>query len=532
MPSDTPISNTPLVKLTRRQMLQAAGGVTFLALTPTHGGLYAATFAPPKAAPGKSTEGQSSASERTALPLFTALPYLQPGSGSSALSDGHESIVIAWQTNSVPAKFTLDYGAGSLTQSAEIAKSERMSGDHEDNSNHRNYAATLANLRLNKRYQYRVRMNDEVLMEGYFTTRKPRGVRSRFVAFGDNSYGDISDRAIAYQTYRARPDFVMNTGDNVYEDGLDNEYARYFFPVYNAEQAGQRTGAPILRSVPFYSVLANHDCHGTDSQKHPVANFTLHNDALAYYTTFHFPLNGPKPPQATPTYGDQDAIAHFEQSAGARFPNMANYSFDYADAHFLCLDSNIYTDPTSEALQAWIVSDLKGTDAAWKFVVYHHPAFNAGDDHYAEQHMRVLSPIFEKYGVDVTLHGHEHTYQRTRPFKFAPDGLGAAKTVNSKKRLVPGTFTVDRKFDGQTVTKPNGVIYITTGAGGKHLYDPDSNNNPAKWRHPEDNNADYVARFVSDRHSLTVFDMDAQSLTLTQIDEWGSTIDRIRITKA
>jgi hypothetical protein len=43
----------------------------------------------------------------------------------------------------------------------------------------------------------------------------------------------------------------MNCGDNVYESGSDDEYQRYFFPVYNADLAGPREGAPLLRSVPL-----------------------------------------------------------------------------------------------------------------------------------------------------------------------------------------------------------------------------------------------------------------------------------------
>lgn len=211
---------------------------------------------------------------------------------------------------------------------------------------------------------------------------------------------------------------------------------------------------------------------------------------------------------------------------------MANYSFDAGDAHFLCLDANIYVDPTQPALQAWIAQDLANTDARWKFVTYHHPAFNVGDDHYAEQHMRSLSPIFEQHGVDMVFSGHEHTYQRTRPLYFEPADLSGATNINSKARLVPGQFKIDRRFDGTTHTKADGIIYITTGAGGKHLYDPGFTNNPSKWRHPEDKNEDYVVRFVSDRHSLTVLDLDAHSLALTQIDEYGQTIDRIHVTKA
>ena len=504
--------------LTRRQLLLAAGGVTFLGLFPAAEGAFAAR------------QDNAAGGIPKAIPLFTALPYLQPGSASK-LVEGGESIVIAWQTNGVAAEYRLDYGAkGQKDQHAALTQNQRWSGDKADGEQRINHAAALTGLDLGKKYQYRLSMNGASVLEGFFTTRKPRGEKVRFVSFGDNSFGEVSDRAIAYQAFLAHPDFVMNTGDNVYENGLDNEYAGYFFPVYNADQAGPRIGAPLLRSVPFYTVIANHDVHAKDADKHPVADFHLYPDSLAYFTNMHMPGNGPVPTVKTPIVGPEDVLKRFADCAGERFPNMANYSFDYGEGHFLCLDSNVYVDPTDPKLQGWIEQDLAGTDARWKFVVYHHPAFNVGDDHYAEQHMRALSPLFEKHGVAVVLHGHEHTYQRTRPIRFAPSDLAGAKKVGGKSRLVPGEFTVDRAFDGEKVTKPEGVLYLTTGAGGKHLYDPESNNNPAKWLHPEDKNIDYVVRFVSDRHSLTTCEMDRDSLTFTQIDGWGNRIDRFRIT--
>jgi hypothetical protein len=511
------------IEITRRQLLRAAGGVTFLALASTESGLYAATF----------DREQTPAKIIPSLPLFTALPYIQPGAASSRLVEGKESLVIAWQTNGTLADYVMEYGSTqNLERKGTITRQERLSAERKVGERIFNHAATLSNLHLNSHYRYRVLLEGQTLLEGYFTTRKPRGAKTRFVAFGDNSYGDISDRAIAYQTYKARPDFVMNTGDNVYEGGLDNEYSRYFFPVYNAEQAGQRLGAPVLRSMPFYTVIANHDINGKDDDGYPIADFNKAVDGLAYYTNFYLPTNGPKPTRPTPTSGPSAALSSFLACAGPRFPNTANYSYDYGDAHFLCLDSNTYVDATDAALHSWIAADLSGTDAAWKFVVYHHPAFNAGLSHYAEQHMRVLSPIFEQHGVDLVLHGHEHTYQRTRPLRFAPTDTAGASHIAGKKRLVPGKFSIDRKFDGKTVTKPDGILYITTGAGGKELYDPGFTDTPAKWLHPEDDNADYVARFISDRHSLTVFDMDRHALTLTQIDEWGREVDSVHITKA
>ena len=146
--------------------------------------------------------------------------------------------------------------------------------------------------------------------------------------------------------------------------------------------------------------------------------------------------------------------------------------------------------------------------------------------------MRVLSPLFEKHGVDMVLHGHEHTYQRTKPLKFQPRDISLASVVTSSDRLVPGTFTVDEQFDGRHHTKPDGVIYLTTGAGGKELYDPGFTDSPDKWLHPEDDNVAYVAKFYSLYHSLTIIDLDGSTLHLSQINEFGDEIDRITITKA
>lgn len=500
---------------TRRQLLRAAGGITFLALTPVGGGLFAAPSA-----------------DIPALPFFTVLPYIQPGA-AGGLREGQESLTVAWQTQARPAGFAVEYGpTRSYGRAAPVTSQPRFSGGGGEGEPRLNYSAILSGLSLNKTYYYRVRGNGKPLAEGYFQTRKPRGTEARFVAFGDNSFGDVSDRAIAYQAYKARPDFVMNTGDNVYDGGLDNEYERYFFPVYNSSDAGPLVGAPLLRSVPFYTVIANHDVHSRDAQKRPVADFGKDPDALAYYTAMSLPLNGPVPAHPTPAVGPDARLDAFRRAAGARFPRQANYSFDYADAHFLCLDANLYVDPTDAGLQAWIEKDLAGTDAPWKFVVFHHPAFNVGAEHYEEQHMRVLSPLFEKHGVDLALHGHEHTYQRTKPLRFAPTDSSKAASVNAADRRIPGTFTVDTVFDGKTHTRPDGVIYVTTGAGGKHLYDVDYTGDPSKWVHPDDGDVPYVANFISDRHSLTVFDMDRRTLTMTQIDESGQEIDRITVTKA
>jgi hypothetical protein len=507
-----------MATFTRRQFLRSAGGLTFLALAPVGRGLFAAVGA---------------VKART-MPVFTALPYLQPGP-EGRLIEGGEVVRLAWQTDQRPAQFKVAFGRGeAYDRAAIVARTERTFVGKSEVDSRYNYVGTLEGLALGTEYRYRVTCQGERIAEGYFTTRQPRGAAVRFVAFGDNSYGEPGERAVAFHAYRAHPDFIMNTGDNVYESGLDNEYARYFFPVYNADVASPEVGAPLLRSIPFYTVMANHDVEAKDPvTKHPCADFDLNADALGYYTNFHFPLNGPAaPPQPTTIRGAAGPVGDFQDCAGRRFPRMANYSYDCGDAHFLCLDSNIYVDPSSAELVRWIEADLAATDARWKFVVCHHPPFNVGREHFAEQHMRALAPQFERLGVDFVLSGHEHNYQRTVPLRFAPRDLARVGALNEKNRLVPGDFTLDTAFDGAASARPQGIIYLVTGAGGKHLYEPEFTNHPEKWTWAEDRHAAYVATVVSDRHSFTVFDLDGPRLTLRQIDEGGNEVDRIAVSKA
>ncbi|CAN5488847.1 hypothetical protein BH11ARM2_BH11ARM2_08190 [soil metagenome] len=256
------------------------------------------------------------------------------------------------------------------------------------------------------------------------------------------------------------PDFVMNTGDTVYDNGRDSEFGRYFFPVYNADEPGPRLGAPLLRAVPFYSVLANHDMNGEG----PTADLDRHGDALGWHRNFHFPLNGPDPTYPTPLKASETRRAEFQAVAGDRFPHMANYSFDVGDGHFLCLDSNTSLDPTDPALQTWIEKDLKETDAAWRFVLYHHPAFNVGREHYDEQHTRApLAPVRAVRRRCCPQRSRAHIPSSTL---FAPRDLTGAKRLGDGSLLVPGGFTVDRTFDGGKAQKPDGIVYVTTGAGG------------------------------------------------------------------
>lgn len=137
--------------------------------------------------------------------------------------------------------------------------------------------------------------------------------------------------------------------------------------------------------------------------------------------------------------------------------------------------------------------------------------------------MRLLTGIFEECGVDIVWSGHAHLYERSYPLKFAitpkADGslIGADGSVDGKWQL-------DRKFDGATVTKPDGVIYLVTGAGGAKLQEQHLPLAHQSW-------LESTAKHVAELHSFTVCDVDGSTLTLRQISLEGDELEKLVITK-
>jgi len=86
--------------------------------------------------------------------------------------------------------------------------------------------------------------------------------------------------------------------------------------------------------------------------------------------------------------------------------------------------------------------------------MFHHPGFSSSLDHFEQEQMRLLSPIFEKGKVDVVFNGHVHNYQRSFPMRFAPikNGtllVGGKDNKTIRGRVVVGPWKLDHAFDGK-----------------------------------------------------------------------------------
>jgi acid phosphatase type 7 len=453
------------------------------------------------------------------LPAQTVVirPYVQPGNGAEL--GAADVKVVAWLTDQTAGDFRVEFGP--TTAFGSVTAPARVSLGASEKLRYFKYAATLTNLPFNARIHYRVTLAGKSVGEGAFPTRKTRDQPIRFALTGDTGDGKADQRQIAWQLGQAKPEFLLIAGDIVYSRGLLSEYLAKFWPVYNdPRNNGPTNGAPIFSSIPLYAVLGNHDVGAS--------NLTFNADGYAAFYLHHPPLNGPKAnPWNTPIVGPPEQVAAFKQAAGTAYPALCNYSFDNGPAHFLCLDANRYVAVNDENLRNWIRSDLTRSQARWKFVVFHHPGFQSSLKHYSEQKMRLLAPLFEQCGVDVVFSGHVHNYQRSKPLKFKPDSDKPAA-----RGAVNGKFTLDTVFDGKSQTQPKGVVYIVSGGGGASLYDPDLTDAPDKWEHDKANWAPFTEKFISDRHSFSLVEVDPGRLTLRQLDEDGKEVDRMVITKS
>src|SRR6266403_1484261 len=489
--------------------------------------------------------------------VVTYKPYIQPGdNGPFGDSD---QIAVAWQTNEAAPKasaYSVEFGK-STSYGRTVTPQARVVDNYLSvdpalaslvqataSGPHANYSAVLADLEYNTTYFYRV-SGPGMPASGFaasFRTRK-RGDDFSFIVQGDEGFFPVVPGAnppriadyearIVHLMYNVqnlsvpgapklpKADLALNTGDNVYNNGAEGSYRDYWFPVWNSDIDSNETGAPFIRSIPFYIVVGNHDIGGNGVSANMLGSdvagrFTGNvdgGDALAYFNNYYFPLNGPTAvdPQFTyngdamtpngmffgfkgNSYSSTTAIAAYKAStlvdsgkgAKQQIDHESNYSFDYGSAHFVVLDANlqlfngVLDGPAVDAapqltfpaypsvLRDWLIHDLDSSAQPWKFVVFHQPAFSSGNATVRNNQMRAVAKFLEDHGVNMVFNGHEHNYQRTFPVR-ANANVAAGPTPAG-----PAAVSIDTSFDGVTQTVPDGVLYVVEGAGGNRDFDGD-----------------------------------------------------------
>jgi hypothetical protein len=140
--------------------------------------------------------------------------------------------------------------------------------------------------------------------------------------------------------------------------------------------------------------------------------------------------------------------------------NKPYYSYDYKHVHFLVMASLSDFKEGSEQYN-FIKQDLEkasqNEDTNWIIVSTYKPLYSSPSEHKADDSLRdAYSPLFEKYGVDLVLNGHNHNYQRTYPLTYNPN--------ESAKPITTSELSTGYNRGN------NGIVFATVGTGGVNFY--------------------------------------------------------------
>jgi hypothetical protein len=152
------------------------------------------------------------------------------------------------------------------------------------------------------------------------------------------------------------------------------------------------------------------------------------------------------------------------------------YSFDWGEVHVAVLDTATRRLERDPAQTAWLERDLRASAKPWKIVAAHHPPYQ---DHEETRLDTILPPILARCGAAAYIAGHYHLYERIEP--------------------------------------GDGVLYLTSGGGGRSIHDRHS---------PSPHSKVLVPRYHFLRASA-----DARRLAFEAVALEGDVFDRVELTR-
>jgi len=349
-------------------------------------------------------------------------PYIQKITQTSG--------VIRWRTN-VASSSNVTYGKNVHAQSKSVQDTTLVT-DHE---------LEIKNLKPNSIYYYSIGTINKLEPKSdqqFIKTIPVKGSKQavRIWALGDFGAGSENQKAVKNALLKyvgnKKPDAWIWLGDNAYDNGKDHEYQKNVFDFYQED---------FLRNTACYPSPGNHDYAGKNDSSLP-----------PYFQIFTLPTKG--------------------EAGGVPSGTESYYSVDYGNVHLISLNTEEkHPDGTflydgKGAQMEWLEKDLQANKLPWVIVYFHKPPYTKGshDSDYEKDLILMrqqVTPIFEKYKVDIVIAGHSHVYERTHAIK---NHTGLNRTFDPQQHLVE-----NKNINNQYMVDKNGqgVIYVVCGSGGK-----------------------------------------------------------------
>ena len=349
-------------------------------------------------------------------------PYLQMQSA--------EAISIVWHTDKIETG-VVRYGSHPDELNMEV-REDKAGEAHE---------IRLTQLQAAHRYYYAVG-NDESINYGggeddWFMTAPETGADKavRLWVIGDSGQPGQTQKSVrdAMKTWvndnprEGKPylDQWLALGDNAYRSGTNEQYQAALFDAYPS----------ILKNISLWPVYGNHDAR-----------------RWTFFDIFSLPEQA--------------------ESGGLLSGTEHYYSFDYANIHYVMLDSqDSDRDPDADMLN-WLRRDLEANQQDWLIVAFHHPPYSKGShnsDDEGDSGGRMLDmrqtvlPVLEQYGADLVLSGHSHVYERSYLMDCHYEDSSKFSDKNIISRGAEGNNIDFVKRKGTH----SGTVYVVAGASAK-----------------------------------------------------------------
>lgn len=284
------------------------------------------------------------------------------------------------------------------------------------------HAVTFTDLEPETQYVYRVGSlrtegaTDEYAWSEWFQMRTAAKFTGkvaplRFVYVGD-AQNDVKSHwsRLIRESYRDAPrmTFMLHAGDLVNRGNQDHEWGQWF-----------HAGDFIFATVPQLAIPGNHE-YDVDLFAAKLLDKTRRQLSRRWAQRFEFPQNGPE--------GATENI----------------YYVDVQGVRLIGLDSNVDPEPQAK----WLEGVLKENPNRWTIVTHHHPIYSTSRGRDNPALRKYWQPLYEKYGVDLVLQGHDHSYGRSEPL-----------AVHEHEHNEPTGLTVAGKHDGP--------VYVVSVSGPK-----------------------------------------------------------------
>jgi hypothetical protein len=316
------------------------------------------------------------------------------------------------------------------------------------------HMAEFANLKPDTRYTYRVGDGTNWSEWIDFTTAAGGFQPFSFIYYGDaQNYIDTAVPRVFRQAFADRPQAkaIVNAGDLIDSANSEEQWGQWY-----------KAGGFIDSQINNLSIPGNHEYSGL-------------NLSSFWAPQFPYPENGP-------AWGDNPAL------------DRTAYYVDYQGVRFIGLNSNVQSIPDVMSAQtAWLEGLLKDNPNKWTVVTFHHPVYSTAAGRNNPIIRARWGPLFEKYGVDLVLQGHDHTYGR-------------------------GSVTASRK----SVSVHSSTVYAVSVSGGK-MYDVDG----SVWG---GNGADIMSR-TEDTQLYQLIDVTAETMRYEARDATGRQHDGVLVRK-